>query len=294
MKLLIPVDTSAQSHQALAFLARRPKFVQQGDPVLLTVQAPLRPSLVQMLKQENLSELQERLHQEVADAIAPYLQAIPHPMTLRSTQGHPVDQILAVAEQENVDLIMMGAHGERHFSDLIMGSVSRGVLAKAPCPVMLVREQLPPAMRPLKVVVPVDRDELSSHAVDWILAHRELFSAQTDFRLVHAVESSLDVLPHFTAPSSALEMEPKHVHRDKEWYQEVDPHAPRFQAAGFLCKNVALAGRPSKAIADYVTREDIDMIVMATHTRGELRSFFLGSVASEVLSLTKCPMVIVR
>jgi nucleotide-binding universal stress UspA family protein len=55
-------------------------------------------------------------------------------------QGSPVTEILEFAERENVDLIVMASHGRTGLSRLLMGSIAEGVLRKAPCPVLIVRQ----------------------------------------------------------------------------------------------------------------------------------------------------------
>ena len=54
--------------------------------------------------------------------------------------GSPVTEILAVAEDKKVDLIVMASHGRTGLSRLLMGSVAEGVMREAPCPVLVVRQ----------------------------------------------------------------------------------------------------------------------------------------------------------
>jgi nucleotide-binding universal stress UspA family protein len=58
-------------------------------------------------------------------------------------RGSPVHEIVQFAERENVDLIVMGSHGRNGLSRLIMGSVAEGVMRKAPCPVLIVKQPAP-------------------------------------------------------------------------------------------------------------------------------------------------------
>jgi nucleotide-binding universal stress UspA family protein len=52
--------------------------------------------------------------------------------------GRPADQILHAAESRDVDLIVMGSHGRTGFMRLILGSLAEEVIARAPCPVLVV------------------------------------------------------------------------------------------------------------------------------------------------------------
>ena len=53
--------------------------------------------------------------------------------------GHPVEQIVRVAEEKSCDLIVMGRHGYGALQDALMGGVARGVLRRSQKPVFLVK-----------------------------------------------------------------------------------------------------------------------------------------------------------
>ena len=64
----------------------------------------------------------------------------------RLADGVAVTEIVGEAEKSHCDLIVMGTHGFTGLSRLLMGSVAEGVLRRAPCPVLTVKEPMP-AMR---------------------------------------------------------------------------------------------------------------------------------------------------
>jgi nucleotide-binding universal stress UspA family protein len=51
----------------------------------------------------------------------------------------PVPEILRYAEQESVDLIVMGTHGRGLVAHALLGSVAERVVRRASCPVLTVR-----------------------------------------------------------------------------------------------------------------------------------------------------------
>ena len=55
-------------------------------------------------------------------------------------KGHPAEEILSAADEEGVDLIMVGSRGTRT-SHLFMGSVSREVVNTARLPVLVVKRK---------------------------------------------------------------------------------------------------------------------------------------------------------
>lgn len=54
-------------------------------------------------------------------------------------RGQPAEKIVRVAEEHNIDLIVMRRHGYGALKDALMGGVARGVLRHSPKPVLLVR-----------------------------------------------------------------------------------------------------------------------------------------------------------
>lgn len=53
--------------------------------------------------------------------------------------GHPAEQIIHRAEQDKIDLVILGRRGTSMFEKWILGSISERVLRYAHCPVMVVR-----------------------------------------------------------------------------------------------------------------------------------------------------------
>jgi nucleotide-binding universal stress UspA family protein len=57
---------------------------------------------------------------------------------LATRLGHPVVEILRYANEENVDLIVIGTHGRGPLGHMVMGSVAERIVRKATCPVLTV------------------------------------------------------------------------------------------------------------------------------------------------------------
>lgn len=56
-------------------------------------------------------------------------------------KGNPAERILNFAEEQNVDMIVVGSHGRGGFERLVIGSVSEKVVRHAKVPVLVVRKQ---------------------------------------------------------------------------------------------------------------------------------------------------------
>jgi nucleotide-binding universal stress UspA family protein len=53
--------------------------------------------------------------------------------------GNAAESIVAAAEAEAADLVIVGSHGRGRLGRLLLGSVSEEVTRRAPCPVLVVR-----------------------------------------------------------------------------------------------------------------------------------------------------------
>jgi len=52
--------------------------------------------------------------------------------------GYPAEEILAAAEEQHADMIVMGTHGRTGFDRIIFGSVAEKVVKSATCPVLTI------------------------------------------------------------------------------------------------------------------------------------------------------------
>jgi nucleotide-binding universal stress UspA family protein len=59
-------------------------------------------------------------------------------------------------------------------------------------------------------------------------------------------------------------------------------------------RSLVMFGDPYEAIAKSASEEGVDLLIMGTHGRRGVARFFLGSVASRVISTAPCPVLTVR
>ncbi|CDG65763.1 MAG: hypothetical protein PWQ15_795 [Methanobacterium sp.] len=78
---------------------------------------------------------------EILDSLRQEFQSSQHYMVKFKgimREGNPADEIVKVAEEENVDLIVLGT-GKNLVDKRLLGSVSEKVVHSAPCTILLVR-----------------------------------------------------------------------------------------------------------------------------------------------------------
>lgn len=141
MKILMAVDGSAYSLKAVDFLALHLKWFK--DPVelhLLHVKLPIPPGHARAVSGK---EAVQRYYREESEAAlaptqeAPRTHGIPFQSAFRV--GGMGEEIRAYAEENAMDLIVMGSHGHGALKNLVLGSVAAKVLASTKLPVLIVR-----------------------------------------------------------------------------------------------------------------------------------------------------------
>ncbi len=152
-KVLIAVDDTKASQEIFSKCTNICKCMAPDEIILLYVEKYQGRSLMdQMLGESELSTLREvlegteykaALDAKAAKILSFYKNALqakaPAPnVTTLTKGGHPAEEILKVAKENAVDMILIGSKGNR-VSTMFMGSVSREVVNGAECPVMVVK-----------------------------------------------------------------------------------------------------------------------------------------------------------
>jgi nucleotide-binding universal stress UspA family protein len=67
------------------------------------------------------------------------------------------------------------------------------------------------------------------------------------------------------------------------------------ETSGVEIKTEAINGlNPAISIADYASRNGIDLVVINTHGRKGIKRFILGSVTEKVIQESPCPVLVLR
>ena len=140
MKILLPVDGSAVSLEAVRFAIRMAGAGLETSVVLANVQEPatLYELVVahdpQVIEQVSLAAGAHTL--QAAEAL---LQQAHIPYQSEVASGDPAHTIIDILERFQCDLIVMGASGMSGLRSALLGSVSNEVLHAAGVPVMIVK-----------------------------------------------------------------------------------------------------------------------------------------------------------
>ncbi|ADG13820.1 UspA domain protein [Methanocaldococcus infernus ME] len=147
-KILYPTDFSETAELALEHIKTMRKL--GGEKVILL-------NVIDKSEEENLlstifkifnigskerEEIEKKLKDESLkklDEIKKELESLGFEVKNISVFGTPHEEIVKVANEEDVDIIIMGSHGKTNIKEILLGSVTEHVIKKSDKPVMVIR-----------------------------------------------------------------------------------------------------------------------------------------------------------
>jgi nucleotide-binding universal stress UspA family protein len=138
-KILFPTDFSRDNDQALRLASTL--AAESGATMHIVHVDELRDLTAAMGEAGYLMATAIDDRQEVRDQLERVRPTVPTvAYEHHYLKGSPVVEILTFAADENIDLIVMASHGRTGLSRLLMGSIAEGVMRKAQCPVLIVKQ----------------------------------------------------------------------------------------------------------------------------------------------------------
>jgi nucleotide-binding universal stress UspA family protein len=202
-------------------------------------------------------------------------------------KGIITECILAFAQKQNADLIVMGTHGRHGFDRLTMGSVTEKVLRKAQCPVLVVRKPSHDFVSPgdaaqpvnlRKVVFCTDFSENSSRAFTYALSLAMEYNAE--LTLLHVLENlpeNEDLEAAVAATKGKLE-EP--VPADAQNWCKI--------------QSSVRVGKPYEQIVQMALEAQADLVVLGVRGRSAMDLALFGSTTHRVIQLGSSPVLAVH
>jgi len=141
----------------------------------------------------------------------------------------------------------------------------------------------------VKILLPVDGSDCALRAVGHLVAHTAWFREVPEIHLLH-VQPPIPIgraLAH-------VSKETLHSHYMEESREHLLGAQQRLDAASRFHTTHIHVGQAAEVIARLANELSCDLIVMGTHGRSGIAGLVMGSVASRVLHLAACPVMLVK
>ncbi|MDR7666754.1 universal stress protein [Methanosarcina sp. Z-7115] len=141
-RILIATDGSETANEAAAFGMEMVGCCGAKIYAIYVIDTtPYRSvSLDKIWSKETLDEF-ERAGHEATSYVEKIGKAAGVEVESRVLRGHPVEKIINFAEDNDIDMIIIGSLGKGGYERFVLGSVSEKVVSHAKVPVLVVRER---------------------------------------------------------------------------------------------------------------------------------------------------------
>ena len=327
-RILVPLDGSIRAERALPVAARIARAFEGSIILLRIVTIPLEIGS-QVIPLSGFSST--TLDNDINIATN-YLAAIARRneldgigLKMKVLTGGAAQKIQDVIEDEQVDLIVMCSHGATGIKRFMLGSVARKVVRHSTVPVLVLRHHgsvplssYPDHLRPIRAVMAVVALDGSALAEAALMPAASLVMA-----LAAPARGSLQLTRVVKLPIKVSDSgeQGKHTNHDSMDFHAKDEaireantylgnlvdqlrQGPLKDANITLTWSVAVGKDVAETLIQAAeTGEDAegtnvfggcDLMVLATHGRGGLERWVLGSVTERILGATRLPLLIVR
>jgi len=238
---------------------------------------------------KSLSEIAEKKIEEalkvITDACISAKKFIP--------VGVPYREILKVAEQEKVSLIVSGRQKKSLLGEIFIGSNTDKIIRYGNIPVYIPKY---PACfggdvsaceryceNPFrKILYPTDWSECAESALKYIYALKN-----TDVKEI--------VVAHIM-DEKAMKLQPADKFKEFEKIdrEKLEKVKDKLEGEGFKVKTHLHVGKPSTEIIKIAQEEDVSLIIMGAHGKGFIKAILWGSVSRDVVEYSDRSVLVIK
>jgi nucleotide-binding universal stress UspA family protein len=276
-RIVAGVDGREGGRDALALAAALAK-VTGGDLIAVRVYPyeshPTRAS-VGGFEEQLRADTSAELERELADA-----GVAAHPLVIADTS--PARALQHVAEREDAGLLVVGSTHRGRVGEVLVGSVSTGVLHHAPCPVAVAPRGFAEKEGELTTVgVGFDGGEEAQEAL------------RLATELAKAAGARLQILSVVATPvpdAFPTAYEPDWIERAEQTRRtEVDRALRTVEALGVHASSDVVVGSPVDELVELSRR--VDALVVGSRGWGPVRRLLLGSTSDRLVREAACPVI---
>lgn len=303
MKIILGTDGSTHAQLAETVLLRLPLarsaeiiVAAVSPPPAFTAGDPMSGGMIGDDYAQVIAIERERAEAE-ANRSAERLRAAGMSAKAITRLGDPAGELIAAAEEYGASLIAVGSHGVGGFMELLLGSVAKALVNKAPCSVLIARHahDVDPeitisklAGRPkLSVAVGVDGSDGSNIALKAIIDQ-----GKDAFAAIYALcAEPIAALPMGMEPESVGLETDAEAREAKEIVRKADL---ALDGLAPITKGAHRRGAPAEALKDMCVELGVDLLAIGASRHGFFERFLLGSVSYDLASSAPCSVWVVR
>jgi len=294
LTVLLATDGSRQAHAALALAAAFPwPETARAHMVLARGGIPLGPWPAEIWVEGISGVSDQALEREISRARRLVRHRWPD-VTVSAMNTPPIEAITEEARRRRAGVIVVGSRGLGFARRLMLGSVSRGVVRRAGCPVLVVKSR---RRRVRRLVLATDGSRNASRALGFLLTRLEP-PAGARVKVVRVLEPVLPrtraLLPAPIRRAVLASAASLNSERARQARREVAGAAVLLKRAGWRARGIVREGVPLAELLKEAVASRADLLVVGARGTGGLARLLLGSVAEGVLDRSPVPVLLVK
>jgi len=241
-------------------------------------------------------ELIEREARKRLDAFGEYLASQDIRSKIQVSKGRRVPEIMKVAADEEVSLIVAGRQKRGVLGELFVGSITHQIIRKSAVPVLVAKyhtvKETEGEVREFfctdmfrKILYPTDWSACAERAGEYLRPLRQVGASEV--LAVHVIGDWFTETEYVTdtvRTELQVESEEKLTALERE-----------FSESGFRLRTMLLeGGRTYQEIVELASKEEVSLIVMGSHGRGFVAETLWGSVSQRVAEHSEKPVLIIK
>lgn len=291
--LLVPLDGSRLAEAALPAAATLSKTLDARVTLIHVIE---RRAPQEIHGEQHLSDPAEAsayLGEVAARAFSPGVHVEQHVHTAEVRDV--ARSIVEHADELGPDLVVMCTHGRGGLRTWLLGSIAQQVIALRATPVLLIQPDgaaATPDFACRRLLVPLDGNPDHEQGLGVATALARACAAALHLLMVVPTPGTLSgehgttarLLP--TATSAWLDMSEENARA------HLRQKAIGLQAVGLGTTTEVCRGDPASAIVRTAQRMEADLVVMGTRGKRGMDAFWSGSVAAQVSSRSRVPLLL--
>jgi nucleotide-binding universal stress UspA family protein len=278
-KALVAVDFSGPALELLNGVSDLKKMGLEELVIVHVVRMEVAGRGIGVHRKRFLSKIEEKKKVLEADGLK---------VTVIQPVGSPVEEIKGLAEEENVNLILIGSMGEGSVvRELFLGSTVANVIRVTKRPVLIekydkvngkpVRKEIFREGQPTTALLATDFSRNSLQVFDFFLENPGIFDKVI---LLNVVDEGYTM-------EQVEENKRKAEEKLKLWQQE-------FREKGMEAEVYVVVGISSEEIVKISKERDVSVIALSRRGRGMIDELVIGSTADPVVRRANRPVLLLK
>ncbi|MDT3437070.1 universal stress protein [Haloarcula sp. 1CSR25-25] len=220
---------------------------------------------------------------------------IGHPVTTELLEGKPSVQIDEYARETGAALIVLGRQGMTGLGKRLLGGVTEQVLHRTSVPVLVVsdvEQTRPDGFDYSRILVPTDGSANAETATRHGAAVADRYDATVHVLNVVDIQAAGGAFNAGGLDETFIErLEENGRDAVAATADELENAAPAVSVETAVERTDSFGG-VAPGIREYISDHDIDLVVMGSHGRSNLKRQLLGSVTSQLIRTVAVPVLV--